>query len=884
MNKNIHPDEIRQKYLDFFKSKNHLVYPSASLKSEDPGLMFNVAGMQQFKPYFQGATPKFPGVEGVWPRVVSSQKCMRAGGKDSDIENVGRTRRHHTFFEMLGNFSFGDYFKKEAAEYAWEFLTSPEWLGLDPELLSITVFNDDDEAYDIWLNHVGIPADKLSRFGEDENFWPANAVKDGRSGPCGPCSEIFYDRGEEFGSEDETGPNTGDGDRFVEIWNLVFTQFNLEDGVLSPLPQKNIDTGSGLERVVAAVTGAKDAYATELFQPTIRKLVKITDQEYQDAKSVEFRIIADHMRSISFAISDGIMPANDGAGYVIKMLIRRASRQAYLLGIKEPVLYDLVDEVIEAMGNAYPSLKDASERIKSIIKNEEEQFLRTLGAGIERVNKIFSELDGKVLDGAVAFDLWQTYGFPLDLTQDMADVHGIVIDKAGYEKARAKAREISKADAGEVTMFTGENDILADIAIEHGETEFLGYKQSQTEAKVLAIVKDNKLVKQANEADNIEIILDKTPFYAEGGGQIADVGVLEQNQNKIIITNTQKNSQGLFIHKGKVLRGQIKLNDIVTAKVDPIRQETKKHHSATHLLHKALRQVLGTHVAQAGSLVAPDRLRFDFSHPQAVIPAELKEIELLVNKDIQANQAVDWKIVAIEEARKAGAMMLFGEKYGENVRMVKMADSIELCGGLHVEHTGDIGSFIIVSEDSVSAGVRRLEAITGFTALEYIRDLQDGSNQLARKLGVKPEELSERISKLQDDLKQSQREIGKLRDKLASAQTSGTATTELKEAAGYKYLTSILNDLDANTLRNTADSLLEKSGADIVVLASGKLLVTKVSKAAQAKGAHAGNIIREVAKIAGGGGGGRPDMAQAGVKDPSKLQTALDAITEILNQ
>ncbi len=884
MKKNIHPDEIRQKYLDFFESKKHLVYTSASLKSDDPGLMFNVAGMQQFKPYFQGASPKFPGVEGIWPRVVSSQKCMRAGGKDSDIENVGRTRRHHTFFEMLGNFSFGDYFKKEAAEYAWEFLTSPEWLGLDPDLLSVTVFNDDDEAYDIWLNHVGIPKEKLSRFGEDENFWPANAIKDERSGPCGPCSEIFYDRGEDYGSDDETGPNTGSGDRFVEIWNLVFTQFNLEDGVLNPLPQKNIDTGAGLERMVAVVTGAKDAYDTELFQPTIRKLVEITGQEYQDDKSVEFRIIADHMRSISFAISDGIMPANDGAGYVIKMLIRRASRQAYLLGIKKPVLYKLVDAVIKAMGNAYPSLKDASERIKSIIKNEEEQFLRTLGAGIERVNKIFSDLDGKILDGAVAFDLWQTYGFPLDLTQDMADVHNIVIDKKGYEKAKEEARQISKADAGEVDVFVGGKDVLAEIAIKHGETEFLGYNNSQVEAKVVAIVKDNELVEQAKETQNVEIILDKTPFYAEGGGQIADVGMLEHNQNKLIISNTQKNAQGLFIHKAKVLRGKIKIGDTVNAKVDPIRQETKKHHSATHLLHKALRQTLGTHVAQAGSLVAPDRLRFDFSHPQAVSANELKEIELLVNKDIQANQAVDWKVIAIDDARKAGAMMLFGEKYGKNVRMVKMGDSIELCGGLHVERTGDIGSFIIISEDSVSAGVRRLEAISGLTAVEYIRDLQDSSSQLARKLGVKPEELEERVSKLQSDLKQSQREIGKLRDKLASAQTSTTATSELKEAAGYKYLTSILKDLDANTLRNTADSLLDKSAADIVVLASGKLLVTKVSKAAQTKGAHAGNIIREVAKIAGGGGGGRPDMAQAGVKDPDKLQTALDAVGNILSQ
>ena len=883
MNKNIKPDEIRQKYLDFFESKKHLVHPSASLKSTDPNLMFNVAGMQQFKPYFQGATPKFPGFEGVWPRVVTSQKCLRAGGKDSDIENVGRTRRHHTFFEMLGNFSFGDYFKKEAAEYAWEFLTDPKWLGLNPDLLSVTVFNDDDEAYDIWLNHVGLPADKISRFGEDENFWPANAIKDDRSGPCGPCSEIFYDRGPEFGSADETGPNTGSGDRFIEIWNLVFTQFNLDSGELTPLPQKNIDTGAGLERMVAAVTGAKDAYATELFQPTIRRLVEITGKPYEDDKSIEFRIIADHMRSISFAIADGIMPANDGAGYVIKMLIRRASRQAYLLGIRKPVLFELVDAVIEAMGHAYPELKDASERIKSIIRNEEEQFLKTLGAGIERVNKILTELDGKVLDGAIAFDLWQTYGFPLDLTQDIADAHGIRIDKKGFEQAREKAREISKADTVQASVFDGDADILAEFATNNGPTEFLGYSHDTTDSKVLAIVKNAEMVDSANENDSVEIILDKTPFYAEGGGQVGDSGVLEQNQNKIIVSTTQKNSQGLFIHKGKVLRGQIKVGDTVKAITDPIRQETKKHHSATHLLHKALRKTLGTHVAQAGSLVDSEHLRFDFSHPQALSPAEIRQIELSLNADIQENNTVDWKIVGINEARAAGAMMLFGEKYGDEVRMVKMGDSIELCGGLHVDSTGEIGSCIIVSEDSVSAGVRRLEAICGQAAVNYVRNLQDSSNSMARKLGVKPEELDNRIDKLQEELKNSQRQAAKLRDKLAAAQTK-TDEQEIKEAAGYKYLSATLKDLDAAALRNAADNLLANTEADIVVLASGQLLVTKVSKDAQARGAHAGNIIREVAKIAGGGGGGGPDMAQAGIKNLDKLQDAFNKLSEILTQ
>jgi len=565
------------------------------------------------------------------------------------------------------------------------------------------------------------------------------------------------------------------------------------------------------------------------------------------------------------------------------MLIRRASRQAYLLGIKEPVLYKLVDAVIEAMGNAYPELKDASERIKSIVKNEEEQFLKTLGAGIERVNKIFANLEGKVLDGAIAFDLWQTYGFPLDLTQDMADAHNISIDKEGFEQAREKARQISKADNPQASVFAGDADILAEFAGKNGATQFLGYTQNTAESKVLAIVKNAAMVEEANENDDVEVILDKTPFYAEGGGQVGDSGVLEHNQTKIIVSTTQKNSHDLFIHKGKVLRGKIKVGDTVKAQADPIRQETKKHHSATHLMHKALRNILGEHVAQAGSLVDSEHLRFDFSHPKALSQEEIKQIELCVNTDIQKNNKVDWKIVGINEAREAGAMMLFGEKYGDEVRMVKMGDSIELCGGLHVERTGEIGSCIIISEDSVSAGVRRIEAICGQTAVNYVRNLQDSSNLLARKLGVKPEELNARIDKLQEELKVSQREAAKLRDKLAAAQTSKDEQ-ELKEAAGYKYLTATLKDLDATALRNAADNLLANTEADIVVLASGQLLVTKISKDAQTRGAHAGNIIREVAKIAGGGGGGRPDMAQAGIKNPDKLDDAFNKLPAILAQ
>ncbi len=882
------PNEIRQKYLKFFESKKHLVYPSASLKSSDPGLLFNVAGMQQFKPYFQGATPKFEGYEGVWRRVATSQKCMRAGGKDSDIENVGRTRRHHTFFEMLGNFSFGDYFKLEAIGWAWEFLTSPEWLGLESERLYVTVFLDDDEAYDIWRDEVGIPEEHLSRFGEDQNFWPANAIKDERSGPCGPCSEIFYDRGPGFGSPDETGPNTGSGDRYMEIWNLVFTQYDLENGVLTPLPQKNIDTGGGFERFVSVLAGAKDAYDTELFGPTIRKLVELSSVPYNDLGSVSHRVIADHMRSVTFAITDGILPANDGAGYVVKMLIRRASRYAYLLGLREPVLYQLVPEVVKAMSPGYPELLDTRERIVGIVRNEESQFLRTLAAGIERVKDVLESLDGDTLPGETAFDLWETYGFPLDLTRDFAEEQGVSVDKAGYEAARARARTVSRAGQEKAAMFALGGDALGQLAGQ-GETEFVGYADTQVESAVIGLLKEGALALAAQEGDGVQIVLGRTPFHAEGGGQVGDAGKLEWPGGLALVSTTSKTPQGLYLHQARVLRGRLQVGDIVTAAVDPSRGETQKHHTATHLLHAALRSILGTHVAQAGSLVAPERLRFDFSHPQALSQDELSRIETLVNRWIQADFSVSWRVVPIAEARQAGAMMLFGEKYGEEVRMVLVspedgaeAVSVELCGGTHVARTGQIGSFVLVSEEAVSAGVRRLEAVTGMAALGYLQDLRNTTNTLAKGLGSKPAEVGERVLKLQSDLKSAQREVGALQDKLAAAQTSSQTASEIKEAGGFRYLTSRLEGLDAAALRNAADTLLARSKADVAVVSSGPLLVVKASPEAQKRGAHAGNLVRDLAKRAGGGGGGRPDLAQAGVKDEGRLEAAFDSLPDLL--
>ena len=891
-------DDLRRLYLEFFRSKTHLIYPSASLKSDDPGLMFNVAGMQQFKPYFQGATPRFPGVEGVWPRVTTSQKCMRAGGKDSDIENVGRTRRHHTFFEMLGNFSFGDYFKREAITWAWEFLTSPEWLGLEPGRLYITVFTDDDEAYNIWANEVGIPKDHLSRFGEDENFWPANAIKDERSGPCGPCSEIFYDRGPEFGSPDETGPNTGDGDRYMEFWNLVFTQFNLQDGVLTPLPSKNIDTGGGLERFATILSGAQDAYGTELFQPVIRRLVELSGVPYEDIESVQHRIIADHVRSVSMCITDGILPANDGAGYVIKMLIRRASRQAYVLGLREPVLHKLVPGVVEAMGEAYPEVRDAQARIEGILEAEETQFLRTLESGIVRVSQLLDDLDGTELPGDVAFDLWQTYGFPLSLTEEMAEERGVTVDRAGYEAARAGARETSRASREGGAMFTAQ-DVFGRIAEAHGPTVFTGYTDRDGSATVLALVQDSEERKEAHEGDAVQVVLNSTPFYAEGGGQIGDAGILEWVDGKAMISTTTKTKSGVFVHQARVLRGTLTDGMTVRAVVDPSRDETEKHHTATHLLHAALRSVLGTHVAQAGSLVAPDRLRFDFSHPKSLTSDETAQIETLVNRWVQRDLRVSWREVTLAQARQAGAMMLFGEKYGDRVRMVTVSPesetsstkpegvSLELCGGTHVAATGTLGVFLITAEEAVSAGVRRIEALVGEAALSYLRGLREGIAATSKALGVKPEEVTGRVERLQGDLRARERDNVQLRDKLAAAQIAsqepaGGAQTEVKEAGGFRYSTVKLEGLDAGALRNAADALLERSGADIVVLASGPLIVTKISKDAERRGAHAGKLVGEIAKRAGGGGGGRPNLAQAGIKDLSRLDAALGAVPDIL--
>jgi alanyl-tRNA synthetase len=879
-------NKLRLSFLKFFEAKSHLVYPSASLKPDDPTLMFTSAGMVQFKPYFLGATPKFANFEGTHQRVVTAQKCLRIG----DVENVGRTLRHHSFFEMLGNFSFGDYFKKEAAAWTWEYLTSPTWMDLDPNRLHITIYIDDDEAFEIWTEHVGVSPDHISRWGEDENFWPGSAISKGPNGPCGPCSEIFFDRGQEYGTADETGPNTGSGDRYIEIWNLVFTQYDRQDnGVLTPLPQQNIDTGLGFERLAAVMTGVDDAYATELFQPTIRELASRSGIPYEGRESVSHRVIADHVRAVTCAITDGVLPTNDGPGYVIKMLIRRASRHAWLLGLREPILHTLVQYAIEAMGNSYPDLINAQERVQGIVRTEEQQFLRTLESGISRVEEVLENLPDSTLPGNIAFDLWQTHGFPLDITKEMATEHNITVDTNGYEVARHIARKIAQGGATGRNLFGDLRDDLGSVAKQHGETTFTGYTNLEGNTRVLGLLFDDQASAELVDGQHGQFVLEATPLYPRGGGQIGDKGKLEWEEGRAEIIDTTRTSHGLILHHGQIIQGRLQVGQNVRATTDSMRNETSRHHTATHLLHAALRKVLGTHVAQAGSLVEPERLRFDFSHSQALNPSEIENIESLVNSWIQDNSEIESSFVSVKKAREYGAMMLFGEKYGETVRMVEVTAStdtsplsIELCGGTHVQHTGDIGPFLITEEEAVSAGVRRITAVSGMNAIAYISELRDTINRLKNHLGADRSEIESRVARLGDDLKNSQRKAKELREKLAAAQTTGRATHKIQEAAGFTYASAILKDLDAGALRTAADTMLTNSAADLVVLGSGTLMVVKVTGAAQRRGAHAGDLIRGLAARAGGGGGGGADIAQAGVKDSDRITIALEAIPEIL--
>ncbi len=893
--------QIREKYLSFFESKGHLRFPSHPIPVyTDPTLMFSVAGMSQFKPQFVGAPAKFAGVEGEWKRVTTAQKVIRIG----DIENVGRTLRHCSFFEMMGNFSFDSYFKKEAIEWAWEFITDPQWLGFDGNKIYVTIYKDDEEAFEYWTKNVGLDPSRVNRFDADENFWPQNAPKKGPNGPCGPCSEIFYDRGEAFGTDTwEDYAKNPESDRFLEFWNLVFPGYNRSDGedgtgALEDLGRRNIDTGLGLIRAVLIAQDVADLYDTDDFKPLISAVVKMSGKPYQGTKSVSHRVIAEHLRMVTMTLTDGVTFGTGEREYVVRKVMRRASRHAYLLGLKEPILYTLVPIVVETLGVAYPELVGAAESVAKQIRLEETSFLETLGKGIIRLEKLLEhKKSGDVLSGDDAFTLYDTFGFPLDLTKEIVEERGVSVDEDGYKaalkKAQALARGASKFKRG---LFEGQSNLLESIAA----TDFVGYSSTQTTAKVIGIVANDELVSSASEGALVQIILESTPFYAEGGGQIGDTGMLHwtisaMQSGEIAVANTFKTAQGVFVHEGTILRGTIKLEDNVQASVETsARRATERHHTATHLLQAALRAVLGSSVNQAGSYVAPDRLRFDFTHAESVSSDDLSKVEMLVNRWIQADFSVSAENMSLEAARKTGAMALFGEKYGDVVRVVsvngdvssigildsvKQISSKELCGGTHVPSTGSIGSFVIVSEESIKAGVRRIEALCGEAAVQYTRSAIEQLKNAARALTTTPEQLPERLEKLFDEQKVAAKEIANLKAAVVRAQTAGGANVDSLEIAGFKAARLQLEGVEGAALKTAADDLMDKSKADIVVVGSGGGIVVKVSKEANSKGIKAGDIIRKLAQAGGGNGGGSPAMAQAGgIKDVSAALAALETV------
>jgi alanyl-tRNA synthetase len=870
-------DQIRQAYLDFFESKGHLILDSAPLvPKNDPSLLWINAGMAPFKPYFDGS------LEPPKKRIATSQKCIRT----NDIENVGKTARHHTYFEMLGNFSFGDYFKEKAITWGWEFVT--EVLELDPDKLWITIYEEDDEAFDIWHQKVGLAEERIVRMGKKENFWQIG------TGPCGPCSEIHYDRGIEAGDSEEDVLG-GDGDRYLEIWNLVFTQYNYtEAGEYKELPNKNIDTGMGLERVASILQETETNFETDLIKPIIDQVVEMTDIPYQkDEQSLTaYRVIADHIRSASVAISDGALPSNEGRGYVIRRLIRRAARYGRKLGFKEPFLYKLVEKTSEVVKGVAPDLEKQLAHVKNVLKSEEESFLKTLEQGLNILEEMLSQLkaeDQQLLQGKDAFRLYDTYGFPLDLTEDIAAEAGIKVDQAGFEKEMEAQRKRAREARAETSFSSGEVEKLYSEYIDQIEEEnFTGYHSLKEETQIIGLLKDNQKVEKLSQGDQGEIILVKTPFYAESGGQIGDKGVIQNDNFEAEVKDTVKKAE-VFVHQVEVKSGQIKLNDQAEAVVyNNRRQATARHHSATHLLHKALKEVLGDHVNQSGSLVAPDRLRFDFTHFSALKEAEIDEVERKVNQAVMENYPVETAVKAIDEAKEMGATALFGEKYGEEVRVVKMGDfSLELCGGTHVNATGDIGAFKIVSESGIAAGVRRIEAVTGEYALDYFNSKLEILNKTAVELKTEPDNLLNRVEQLQQQQKDLEKELEALKQKLAGSKKD-ELIDQLQQIKGINVLTAELEDLDNSALRNLNDQLQDKIDSAVIVLASKAddkvIFVASVTSDLIKKGFKAGDIISKVASIAGGGGGGRPDMAQAGGSKPEKTTSALAEVEKIVKE
>ncbi len=861
--------EIRQKFLEFFASHGHAVVASSPLvPANDPTLLFTNAGMVQFKDVFLGQDKR------PYVRAASSQRCVRAGGKHNDLENVGYTARHHTFFEMLGNFSFGDYFKRNAIKFAWEFLTVT--LKVPQEKLWVTVYAEDDEAADIWLNEVGVASSRFTRIATTDNFWQM-----GDTGPCGPCSEIFYDHGPEIAGGPPGTPEA-DGDRYVEIWNLVFMQYNRDSaGALHPLPKPSVDTGMGLERVSAVMQQVHSNYEIDLFQDLIKAAAREclgSASSAQDLSSNSLKVIADHIRACSFLIADGVIPGNEGRGYVLRRIIRRAIRHGYKLGQNQPFFYALVEDLANAMGSAYPELVEAKARIAAVLKQEEERFAETLENGMQILEAALGQ-ESRILDGETLFRLYDTFGFPLDLTADIARERGIAIDHAGFEQAMARQRERARATS-KFTMQDG-------IAYSGLPTQFHGYENVQYEGQVLAIYRQGSRVDFIEADDEAVVVLDQTPFYAESGGQVGDCGELLAANGTFAVSDTQKIQADVFGHKGLLRSGRLVIGDKVLAKVNPAaRARTERNHSVTHLMHKALREVLGAHVQQKGSLVDADKTRFDFAHNQPMTDEEIRKVEVLVNAEILSNAATGARMMAIEDAKKTGAMMLFGEKYGDEVRVLDIGSSRELCGGTHVKRTGDIGLFKIVAESGVAAGVRRVEAVTGEGALAYIQQQESQLQQVAGAIKVQPQEAATRIAQILDSVKQLEKELARMKSKLASSQGDELAG-QVREVKGTKVLAVCLEDADSRTLRETLDKLKDKFKSCVVVLAAIEAekvkLIAGVSADLTTK-VKAGELINFVALQVGGKGGGRADMAQAGGTQPDNLPAALESVAGWVEQ
>ena len=859
--------EIREKFLRFFESKGHTIVTSSPLvPANDPTLLFTNSGMVQFKDVFLGREQR------PYKRATSSQRSVRAGGKHNDLENVGYTARHHTFFEMLGNFSFGDYFKRDAIHFAWELLT--QVYQLPAERLWITVYQEDDEAFDLWANEIKVPKERIVRIGDNkgtryasDNFWQM-----ADTGPCGPCSEIFYDHGPDVWGGPPGSPDA-DGDRYIEIWNLVFMQFERdESGKMTPLPKPCVDTGMGLERIAAVLQHVHSNYEIDLFQNLIRATARETGCKQLENPSL--RVIADHIRACSFLIVDGVIPGNEGRGYVLRRIVRRALRHGHKLGQSQPFFYKLVDDLVKEMGAAYPELKKAADRVAATLKQEEERFGETLEKGMGILNAALQDLGkGGRLDGQTAFTLYDTFGFPLDLTADVCRERGVEVDEPGFDAAMARQREQARAagkfKAADVLEYSG-------VA-----TTFVGYEKLEQQAKVTALYKDGVSVKSVASGDEAVVVLDTTPFYAESGGQVGDAGGLRGENMAFSVEDTQKISAEVFGHHGVVLTGEIRVGDKLHAEVDMDRRaHTVRNHSATHLLHKALREVLGAHVQQKGSLVDPEKTRFDFSHNQPVTDDEIRRIEEIVNAEILANQATKAQVMAFDDAIAHGAMALFGEKYGDQVRVLDIGSSCELCGGTHVSRTGDIGLFKVVSESGVAAGIRRIEAVTGENALALLQSLESKMTQAAAVVKSSVHELPARLAQIMDNVKAMEKEIAKLKSKLASSAGSDLAS-QAQDINGAKVLAVAIDGADVASLRGTMDQLKNTLKSAAIVLASvdsGKVtLIAGVTADLTAK-VKAGELVNHVALQVGGKGGGRPDMAQAGGTDPAGLPKALESV------